>query len=59
MSAAATCLRGVFDKDDDRVHPLVDNGIFKDCPAGMRFDTKEVCEEILQFSRSIHTCAHR
>lgn len=37
-----TCLRGLFDKDDDSVHPLVDNSIFKACPNGMRFDTKEV-----------------
>lgn len=35
-------LRGVFDKDDDHVHPLVNNDIFKACPDGMRFDTKEV-----------------
>lgn len=38
----STCLRGLFSKDDDAVHPLVKNDIFKDCPDGMRFDTKEV-----------------
>lgn len=42
METPGPCLRGLFDKDDDNVHPLVNNGIFKACPAGMRFDTKEV-----------------
>lgn len=37
-----TCLRGLFDKNDDGVHPLVNNTMFKACPDGMRFDTKEV-----------------
>lgn len=46
LSAGETCLRGLFDKDDDDVHPLVDNAIFKACPNGMRFDTKEVKHEI-------------
>lgn len=41
-AAEATCIRGVFDKDDDDVHPLVNNSIFKACPNGMRFETKEV-----------------
>lgn len=40
--AEKTCLRGLFDKDDDQVHPLVNNSIFKSCPNGMRFETKEV-----------------
>lgn len=42
MANGETCLRGLFDKDDDDVHPLVNNDIFKACPAGMRFETKEV-----------------
>lgn len=42
MEGKPTCLRGLFSKDDDGVHPLVDNDIFKACPNGMRFDTKEV-----------------
>lgn len=42
METQGPCLRGLFDKDDDNVHPLVNNSIFKACPAGMRFDTKEV-----------------
>ena len=42
MEATGPSLRGLFDKDDDSVHPLVNNSIFKACPDGMRFDTKEV-----------------
>eukprot|EP00903_Cladosiphon_okamuranus_P011737 g11035.t1 len=41
-------LRGLFDKDDDSVHPLVNNAIFKACPAGMRFDTKEECKQFVR-----------
>lgn len=45
------CLRGLFDKDDDDVHPLVDNSIFKACPtSGMRFDTKEVRTTMLVYT---------
>lgn len=46
--AETTCLRGLFDKDDDNVHPLVDNSIFRACPAGMRFETKEVSAALVR-----------
>ncbi|CAN0152181.1 unnamed protein product [Discosporangium mesarthrocarpum] len=41
-------LRGLYDKDDDDAHPLVDNTIFKLCPEGMRFDTKEECKKFVE-----------
>eukprot|EP00904_Undaria_pinnatifida_P007460 jgi/Undpi1/3844/HiC_scaffold_16.g07213.m1 len=46
--ADKVCLRGLFDKDDDDAHPLVDNSIFMACPAGMRFNTKEECKQFVR-----------
>ncbi|CAM9647333.1 unnamed protein product, partial [Hapterophycus canaliculatus] len=48
METTGPCLRGLFDKDDDSVHPLVNNSIFKACPDGMRFDTKEDCKRFVR-----------
>ncbi|CAM9228787.1 unnamed protein product [Ectocarpus fasciculatus] len=47
-ATSGTSLRGMFDKDDDSVHPLVNNSIFKACPAGMRFETKEDCKRFVR-----------